>query len=118
MRAVAAEEPVALLVGEYADLEACFVRLPEVPYLWIAKVAYDEREKAESLMPFLDEQLTTWFEEGRRVFLTSQLEALARPGAFAGSQILDEVILEHLRNNYDLMPVGDGGFSGKEIRRR
>jgi hypothetical protein len=118
LRTVAAEEPVALLIGEYVDLEACFVRLPEVPYLWIVKVAYDERERAESLMPFLDEQLTTWFEEGRRVFLTSQVEALAQPGAFAGSQILDEVILAHLRNNYELVPVGAGGFSGKEIRRR
>ena len=69
-------------------------------------------------MPYLDEQLTTWFEEDRRVFLTSQVEALAQDGMFARSRILDEVILEHLRNNYDLLPVGDGGFSGKEIRRR
>lgn len=118
LRTVAEGQPMALLIGEYVDLEARFLHLPETPYLHLTEIAQFSREEVAALMPQLDGVLERWFVEGRRIFLTDRVEAVVQSQTFAGYENLDQVILGHLRTEYELTPVEHDAFSGKEVRRK
>lgn len=119
LQQVADAKPMALLIGDNVDLEARFVRLPEIPYLLITWYALADRPAVEAGLPLLDVQLDKWFAEGRRVFLTDRVDFVVQMPTFeAYASTLDEVILGHLRDKYELTPVAQGAFGGQELRRR
>ena len=108
---------VALTAGNY-DVGACYVHIPEAICLRIQILALQGEDGARALMPTLDAFMANWYADGRRVFLSGEIDLAIQPGIFAGSAVLDEVILTHLRSRYDVVPVSSGGFEGYEVRAR
>lgn len=108
---------VLLLVGDYVDLEARFVQMPQQPYFFILDVANLEPAVAETMLPQLEAHLRQEMQRYDRVVLTAGAERLmavsaAVPQARTGSS----VVLEFLRGRFRLEPVSSRGFVGYVLR--
>jgi hypothetical protein len=117
LREVAGDTPLVLMTGEVADIGACFVGFPDAFYLRLEQLAMMGEAQARVFLPTLDAFLDESFASGKRVFVTAQVEQVAQPNTFAGSGVLHDVILPHLRERFRVTPVHSGGFEGQELTR-
>ncbi len=115
VRELAGDRDVLLLIGDYADIEACFVELPGVEFFF----ALDTPALVASGDPALRAQLDGYIQRKRAanaaVYLTraaeERLRAPQTQAQFPGAAMLHQ----HLRQQYHWRPVAARGFQGIEL---
>ena len=113
VRAVSAGREPLLLVGDTVDLEACFVGLPSVPFVHVAKFAVDpDREAA---LATLDRMIAAKREAQEPVLLTGgAVRTLVEKEYREEVPALVEVA-RHLRTRYRLVATQVEDFQASEL---
>lgn len=111
------EQKCLLLVGDYVDLEARFVQMPDQPYLFILDVATLKPDAVEKALPQVDAHLRREMRRYERLILTAGAEQLMSASSIVTqARTGGSVLLEFLRSQYRLEPVAHRGFSGYVLR--
>ncbi|MEM7201368.1 MAG: hypothetical protein AAF628_13950 [Planctomycetota bacterium] len=120
LRTAAGPKPAYLVVGDYQDLEALHVQLPEVEYLFVTDLI-GRVPVPESQLPLflqgIDQILGQALDDGMAVFLTEGAERFLG-AAETAAWVSAPALLKHLRSHYALASVQEGGFRGSRLSRR
>ena len=115
VEAIVDDEDLVLLTGGFADVAACLVFLPDATFLRLEQLPAAGEAELRALLPLFDQYATQWLAEGKRILITETVQRAAHPGVFAGSELLETVLLTHFRTNYQLTPITSGAFTGMEL---
>ena len=120
LRAVVPPADAILLCGGTRDVEAVLVRMPEASFQFVRMDRLAEHLRAnpgqlDPVLAQLDAALAKWRADGKRLFLTQELQDLVARRAFLAAELLDSRILPHLRARWRFAPVGNGGFAAQEL---
>ena len=114
LREITRGEPAFLLIGGYAELEACFVALPEVPF----KVLIEESKMDPSLLPQALPAFDLWlagWQVQHAVFLTNGGADYLRDPYWTPTGPSGPLLLAHLQQSYRLEPVAAGAFVAHRV---
>ncbi|MEE9126378.1 MAG: hypothetical protein V3U11_04505, partial [Planctomycetota bacterium] len=112
------EQDLFVLPVTKADLELCFVGLPNAEFYYLPELAVRDEKTVRSYVPQLDRLIDNALADGRVVLLTRQGQEALLSDEAASRHPGAAVVAEHLFEAFTATAVRRQGLSGWTLARR
>jgi hypothetical protein len=118
LRELAEERDFVLLAGDLRDHEAMYVRFPGRRFDYLPPYVNTPRARWQEVLDALAAHVAAQLAAGKRVFWTSELEALLTHPQARQTYPFGARMLEFLAERFRVVPVRARGFEGKAVLAR